>query len=284
MSKIYDAIMGFVVGDALGVPFEFKTRDTFKCNDMVGFGTHAQPAGTWSDDSSLMLATIKSIIKCGGIDYDDMMKRFSKWHDKAKYTPYGEVFDCGNTVAAAIHRYNNGSPSLLWGDPRENANGNGSLMRILPLAFIDNITDLEIKNVSALTHANDISLNACVIYVRIAQELLKNHNILWAIKKVAPYEKPFGKLTHLQNIFRDDIKSSGYVVDTLEAALWCVINNNYRDTVLTAVNLGEDTDTIAAVAGGLAGIIYGAKDIPEEWIKKIPRLKWIKKMLNHLEP
>ena len=112
MNKIYDAVMGLVVGDALGVPVEFKARDTFHVDDMIGYGTYNQPPGTWSDDSSLTLATMESIIRKGGIDPTDMMWNFSRWLNHTAFTPYGEVFDVGGTTEAAIRRFNSGIEPL----------------------------------------------------------------------------------------------------------------------------------------------------------------------------
>lgn len=165
-------------------------------------------------------------------------------------------------------------------------------MRILPVAFIPH-TDLDVLNVANLTHAHEISNCACIIYTTIAETLLDvdvrgkrhiNDGLEWAERFLIP---EFSRLTNLKNLSRDEIKSSGYVVDTLEAALWCILKtDNYRDCVLTAVNLGEDTDTTAAVAGGLAGIMYGSggtRGIPNEWIKQIPKRKWIENLCEAVE-
>lgn len=160
MNKIYDAVMGLVVGDALGVPVEFKARDTFHVDDMIGYGTYNQPPGTWSDDSSLTLATMESIIRKGGIDPADMMWNFSRWLNHTAFTPHGKVFDVGGTTEAAIRRFNSGIEPLKCGLNHYKHNGNGSLMRILPLAlFPSSMTD--INNVSSLTHSHEISKRAC---------------------------------------------------------------------------------------------------------------------------
>lgn len=264
MHKLKDAIYGLVVGDALGVPFEFKERGTFHCSDMIGNGTHKQPIGTWSDDTSMSLATCDSIknIKC--VDCDDIRKRFEKWLFNEQYTPFGKVFDCGFTCSEAIYNKK--------GFDDIKSNGNGSLMRILPLAFIPNISDNEIKSVSAITHAHNISKEACVIYVRIAQGLIKGMKLSKIIPKLVDNESIYKRLIMMDSILEDEIKSTGYVVDTLEASIWCILHtDNYKDCVLKAVNLGGDTDTIAAVAGGLAGIIYGYEDIPIKWINNLQR-------------
>lgn len=290
MGKFYDAIMGLVVGDALGVPFEFRQRDTFKATDMTGWGTYNQPPGTWSDDSSMTFATIESLARNGMIKPYDIMCNFRDWLFSGKFTPNGDVFDIGNTTRMSIHRFVNGANYLRCGGFSEWDNGNGSLMRILPLAFLNcNLGD--VAKVSSLTHGNLISIQACEIYVWIAKMLIDGNGIREAIAyRVRPeyylHEK-FNRLKALERLTRDEIKSTGFVVDTLEAALWCVLKtDNYRDCVLMAVNLGGDTDTIAAVAGGLAGILYGIggnNGIPEEWIDKIEKKKWIKDLCESFE-
>lgn len=278
MGKIYDAVMGLIVGDALGVPVEFKIRDTFHVDDMIGYGTYNQPPGTWSDDSSLTLATMESIIRKGKIDPADIMLNFSRWLNNAEFTPYGEVFDVGGTTEAAIRRFQNGIEPLKCGLNHYKHNGNGSLMRILPLALFPSSMN-DINEISSLTHAHEISKRACRRYVGTAEQLLKGRTVSECISYSGIWVKEFDRIPKIYKLNRDEIKSTGYVVDTLEAALWCVYHtSSYRDCVLTAVNLGGDTDTIAAVAGGLAGIVYGCggeSGIPDEWIAQIARKDWI---------
>ena len=282
---IYNGIMGLIIGDALGVPFEFKQRDTFHCKGMTGYGTYDQPPGTWSDDSSMVLATIDSIASSGWIDPHDIIDCFAHWLFLKEYTPYGVVFDVGNTTRAALDRYNSGRPWDECGGRTMSENGNGSLMRILPLAFVD-CTDREITDVAALTHAHPISLDACLIYVNIAKDLMKSVPLDISIytRGISSFPE-YSRLRDLEQLSRDKIKSSGYVVDTLEAALWCLLHtDNYKDAVLTAVNLGSDTDTVAAVTGGLAGIMYGIggkRGIPEEWIGQLARFDYIEKLISN---
>lgn len=278
MNKIYDAVMGLIVGDALGVPVEFKASDTFHVDDMIGYGTYNQPPGTWSDDSSLTLATMESIIRKGKIDPADIMLNFSRWLNNAEFTPYGEVFDVGGTTEAAIRRFQNGIEPLKCGLNHYKHNGNGSLMRILPLALFPSSMN-DINEISSLTHAHEISRRACRLYVGTAEQLLKGASLWEVIGCSGIWVKEFDRISKIYKVNRDEIRSTGYVVDTLEAALWCVYHtSSYRDCVLTAVNLGGDTDTIAAVAGGLAGIVYGCggeSGIPDEWIAQIARKDWI---------
>ena len=247
--KLYDAVFGLAIGDALGVPYEFKSRGSFVCKGMAGYGTHDQPAGTWSDDTSMAIATAKSIKDNEGrIDLHDIRSNFLRWMKDEEFTATGEVFDIGIATGRA----------LMSGRPRtgERDNGNGSLMRILPLAFTD-ASDEEIRAVSAITHGHEISMKACQIFVHVARRLLAGE----AIRDILPdleYNKPFDRLQRLDQLAEEDISSGGYVVDTLEASLWALLNgSDFEDTVLTSVNLGSDTDTTGAVAGGLAGIVYG---------------------------
>ena len=264
MNKMTDAILGLAIGDALGVPYEFKQRGSFTCTDMVGHGTHDQPAGTWSDDTSMTLATLDSLKNNNGkVVTDDIRRNFNNWLGHGDYTADGEVFDAGITTCTALR---NGKPAVGEWD-----NGNGSLMRILPLAFVD-CTDDEIRAVSAITHGHWISEEACVIYVHVAKRLLAGEDIS-SIIPTLNYEKPFDRLKFINNLDISQIKSSGYVVDTLEAALWAVSHEgdwekSFRNDILAAVNLGKDTDTVGAVAGGLAGIIYGLGDV-RDWVEQL---------------
>ena len=256
-NKLKGAIFGLAVADALGVPVEFKKRGTFKIEGVTGYGTYNQPEGTWSDDTSMTIATCDSIRECGGIDLQDMFEKFRSWLYDAEYTPFGYVFDCGNTTAYALRRGK--------GDDDFHANGNGSLMRILPLAFADADGDM-VECVSKITHAHPISTTACVHYVIIARRLLKGEDLKHILNHML-FEPPFDRVSTIYECTEDEIRSSGYVVDTLEAALWCLTTtDNYKDAVLKAINLGEDTDTVAAVTGGLAGIMYGYDSIPTEWL------------------
>ena len=185
MSKLYDAILGLAIGDALGVPYEFEQRGSFICSDMVGYGTHNQPEGTWSDDTSMTLATLDSLKNNNGIIVtEDICRRFNYWLLYGDYTVNGEVFDAGITTCTALKK---GRPAV-----GERDNGNGSLMRILPLAFVD-CTDDEIRAVSAITHGHWISEEACVIYVHVVKRLLAGEPIS-SIIPTLENKKPFDRL------------------------------------------------------------------------------------------
>lgn len=314
MSNIWkDGMLGLIVGDALGVPVEFMSRTELMKNPVTGmreYGTHHQPRGTWSDDSSMALAELDSIRTVGTIDYTDMMERFSRWCMYGEYTPFGEVFDIGIATSRALMNYAKGIAPLESGGKTEWDNGNGSLMRILPVCLYlferqkkvctsENESIYIIHAVSALTHAHVRSQMACGIYYFLVKAILEeegslenrlqkgmdrayqyyrqdlsNHRELENYKRLAD-------LSEFKETPKEGIKSSGYVVDTLEAAVWCLLHSySYKETVLMAVNLGEDTDTVGAVAGGLAGLYYKEEGIPQEWTQILQRREWIEEVLQ----
>lgn len=280
-------IMGVAVGDALGVPVEFKKRGTFHVTGMQGYGTHHQPPGTWSDDTSLTLALADNLLAGGDRpDLECIAWGFTEWYDKAAYTAHGKVFDVGNATAEAIKRLKKGMAPEKAGGSGERDNGNGSLMRIAPLAFyMFGIRSAEerfriVREVSSITHAHEWSVAACYIYVEMLNKLRMGR------KKKAAYTElredfargvPFiskatlGKFVRIlendiSTLPEEEIRSNGFVIDTLEAAFWCFMTtDNYKDAVLKAVNLGDDTDTTGAVTGALAGLAYGLDSIPQEW-------------------
>lgn len=290
--------MGVVIGDALGMPVQFVDRNEVKkspVNGMEGYGTYNMPPGTWSDDSSMTLATLSSIKELRKIDGDDIMKRFVDWYENGAYTPNGFTFDIGATCEEAICRYGNLHSYKDCGCAGEYANGNGSLMRIIPVCLyvyerIKNggITEEEgialIHEVSALTHAHLRSKMACGFYYFMMKAILDEEGTLISkLQKgvddavrfyhhdVANYVQMghYGRLFHLDEfskVSENEIKSTGYVVDSLEAAVWSLITTeSFKDGLLKAVNLGGDTDTIGAIAGGLAALHYGYNNIPESW-------------------
>ena len=283
--KVKDGIIGFIVGDALGVPVEFVSGETLEDDpvvDMRGYGTYSQPKGTWSDDSSMTIATMASIINRNGIDYDDIMKEFCRWCYNGEYTNSADkMFDIGNTTSNALFNYKSGSSPLESGCKGDRDNGNGSLMRILPLSYITDIDYETIENISALTHAHKRSRIACVLYVEIARSMLENdltikEHVELACNKIKEYYNDSEELENFQKIFDsdfDDISGKGYVIYTFECVIYSLLTtDNYRDAVLKAVNIGGDTDTNAAICGGLAGIYYGYDEIPIDWIESIAKI------------
>ena len=246
-STLRDCVYGQAVADALGVPYEFRRRGTFRCTGMVGYGSHRQPEGTWSDDTSMALAICDSYRELGRIDVDDIRKRFARWYREGAYTIDG-LFDIGNATRAALE--------CGHGLAGERDNGNGSLMRTIPLAFTD-ATDDEVRAVSAITHAHPISMETCVAMVHIARDLIAG-------------ARPADVAVDIAGRPVEEVRSGGFVRDTFDAALWCLANtSSYAACALAAVNLGDDTDTTAAVAGALAGIVYGIEGIPSEWLETL---------------
>lgn len=293
--KVKSGLFGLAIGDALGVPVEFESRSYLKENpvlEMIGFGTHDQPPGTWSDDSSLAFCLAESL--CKNFDLSDIARNFLKWYNAELWTPHGKVFDIGIATRNAMHSIGKGYEPELCGGFEENDNGNGSLMRILPLVFhLHKEKDVEViykkvKEVSSITHAHFRSVFACFIYVVYCLEILKGidkieaygnmQNIISSFledKKFNPIEIQLFDRVLKNNISKypeENIHSSGYVLDSLQASLWCFLNlESYEETVLRAVNLGGDTDTTGAIAGGLAGIYYGMDSIPQKWIATLVR-------------
>jgi ADP-ribosylglycohydrolase len=294
-TSVSSLLFGVAAGDALGVPVEFQPRGSFRVNGMQGYGTHNQPPGTWSDDTSLTLCLADSLSR--GFDPGDIARNFILWHDAGAFTAHGQVFDIGNSTAQAIHRLKEGIAPENAGGRGENENGNGSLMRIAPLVFYLADKPREerfviTKTVSSMTHAHAWSVMACFIYIEYLRKLLGGMEKKAAYKELQEdfhipedysdcfigqntFEK-FSRIlwSDIDALPEAEIRSSGFVIDTLEAALWCFLTTNtYRDAVLKAVNLGKDTDTTAAVTGALAGITYGLDGIPAEWLDSLAGAK-----------
>ena len=296
-SKYLGGLMGFVIGDAFGVPVEFVSRRDLLKNPvtkMTGYGTYNLPAGTWSDDTSMMIATIDSINSKQTIDLNDIALKFVAWKNHATYTALGEVFDIGNTCSKAINNFEENHDPYTCGLKDINSNGNGSLMRILPIAYYavekrlkeDEILSV-VRAISSLTHAHEISIMGCYIYVRYAIFLLngKDKYSAYSMLKSVDYsmfseetQSVYNRILNddLSKLTINDISSSGYIVDSLESALWVTLKSeNFKEAIIGAVNLGEDTDTIGALTGGLSGIIYGDELIPEDWKKEIARKEYL---------
>ena len=297
--RAWHLIFGVATGDAMGFPVQFYKREqakTFNITEMIAHRSGIYPAGTWSDDTSMTLALAASISENEVIDYDDIMKRFNDWLRKGSYTPNGKAYDIGRTCFKALLNYNNGIAPLDCGGKEKNDNGNGSLMRISPLVLylrkiygndaFDNKKAFNIvHNVSCLTHGHPIALLGCDIFLAILLALMNGMSKDAAIErgmkqtssfveKNTEYKESFVAYSRIadhnfRNLPEEKISSSGYVVDTLEAALWCFLTtDSYRSCILKILRLGRDTDSIGAVAGAMAGIHYAGvegKDIPLEW-------------------
>ena len=308
-----NGIMGVVTGDALGCPVQFKSRNEVARNPvtgMRGYGTFNLPPGSWTDDSSLTLALLHSIRRLGTIDYGKIMDYFVRWLNDGAFTPYGYSYDIGRGTMQAIKRYERNKKPHKCGSDDERNNGNGSLMRILPACLYcveKELPDREaveiVHRVGSLTHAHIRANIACGLYYFMAKEIItmapaSSESLAARLQRAvdhgfAFYEDYLADRDNLQYYSRlrdlgtfaavpaDQIKSSGYVVDTLEAAVWCLLTtDSFESALLKAVNLGEDTDTVGAVAGGLAGLYYGYEAIPEEWLAEIKKRDWIEEMCS----
>jgi len=305
INKIRATLFGLAIGDALGVPVEFRSREYLKrspITGMTGFGSWNQPLGTWSDDSSLAFCLAESLTK--GYNLDDIALNFMNWKQHGYWGAHHKVFDIGGATRFAIERLAKGCSPLLSGGMMEEDNGNGALMRIIPLLFyIKELTLQErykkIKETASITHAHFRSVFSCFIYLEFALEILNGNAKDIAYRNMQETVNSFAEANQFNpkelelfgRILKGDIKrqeesaihSGGYVLHTLEASLWCLLNTrNYADAVLKAVNLGGDTDTTGCVTGGLAGLLYGYDDIPNGWTRKIARAADIDDLCNRL--
>ncbi|MCU0434811.1 MAG: ADP-ribosylglycohydrolase family protein [Bacteroidia bacterium] len=292
---ITNALLGVAVGDAVGVPAEFKSRDLLRKNpvtDMTGFGTYGLPAGTWSDDTSLTLCLAEALVH-QPFTTTKLARLFVLWLKKNHWTPRGEVFDVGIATREAIERLDSGMAPEKAGGTTKDSNGNGGLMRILPLVFyIHNKPAAErfdiTRRVCSLTHGHIRTAIACHYFLDFASGIIngeKPQEVYFRLQKELP--PVFAQLAlpeeevrlfirllegNIALLHEDDIQSSGYVLHSLEAAIWCLLTTTtYRDAVLKAVNLGHDTDTTGAITGGICGLYYGKEGIPPHWLDMLVR-------------
>ena len=294
---IYDGMYGLAVADALGVPYETATLEDMQsapCTDMVGYGHHNQPAGAWSDDTSMSLCVADSFKN--GFNPEKMMKNFADWKKYGQYTAGGYVFDVGNTCRIAINNFLSGVPIEYCGNRTVDGNGNGALMRTFPIALYQIFRNVEnpesflepIHQASMLTHAHEIGLICCGLFSFTIRELILSEGSGDAIMDIAcrAYEKGmkayggmeefsqyldlFTSPKELVSLSEKDLPSWGYALNTWNIALWSLLTTeNYRDCLLKAVNIGGDSDTNASVAGALAGVAYGKASIPAEWVSTL---------------
>ena len=309
-TRIDGGMYGVAIGDALGVPYETESYDSMKknpCVGMTGYGHHHQPSGSWSDDTSMTLCAADSL--CKGFDPDDMMKKFMLWKDKKQYTATGVIFDVGRICRKAINQYHDGAPALFCGDATINGNGNGSIMRILPVVLYqlylypvrDDQLDLfldPIHEASALTHAHPIAQMCCGLLALTIREWFLEENNKKSLLEMAQRAFDKGKAFYEArgDAFAEEIRKKdlfiepselvqlqgkelpnwGYVINTWNISLLSFLTtDNFRDCVLKAINMGGDTDTNGAVAGALAGTYYGKDLIPEEWVNAIQNKRLI---------
>ncbi len=299
-----DGILGVLVGDALGCPVQFESREevaTHPVTDMRGYGTFRLPAGSWTDDSSLTLALLDSIVRKDTLDLNHIMQNFVAWLDHGAFTPFGYSYDIGGGTMKAIRSYKASGDPESCGGRQETNNGNGSLMRIIPACLYcweQGLPDQEairlIHAVGSLTHAHIRANIACGLYYFMISQVLSDaasplaeslqrgldrgfafyEDFLTDRKELSLYDRLRDLITFAA-VGAERIRSGGYVVDTLEAAVWSLITtSSFREALLKAVNLGEDTDTVGAIAGGLGALFYGTggpSGIPGSWIDALQK-------------
>lgn len=296
------AIMGVAVGDALGLPVQFNSREQCQKLNVTRMLDWELPKGTFSDDTATTLCTLDSLREHNWqLNEEDIMKRFVAWLGYGYMTCDDEAIDVGMATRKAIQRYYDGIPLSECGCRSFRECGNGSLMRIMPVVFYlqkNKQADLYdvVNKVSSLTHAHEVCVLGCYIYVSLCLEIIKlknksisksSHNeilellnehlciirdkakLYFSDEAMELYKRLFS-FASFSRLSMDSINSSGFVVDSLEAALWCfATTDNFRDCLVKAVSLGEDTDSIAAIVGGMAALYYGYEAIPKEWISDL---------------
>lgn len=281
--QVAGGIIGLLVGDALGVPYEFHSAEDIPFEEQIEFEppeyfrrSHAGvPAGTYSDDGAQALCLLASLIECGKFDADDFAKNIVAWF-REDYMAIDEVFDVGVQTQRAILNLRKGMPPLEAGLAEEKNNGNGSLMRVLPLALWHKGSDGEIVRdaelQSCVTHRHLRSQICCALYCLWARGILHQDENAWenAVQKLSEiYKTDAEKTVELKLITHFDenhkITGSGYVVDSLMSAKYLCQFNSFEEIVRAAIKLGNDTDTTACIAGGIAGLKFGSNGIPQRW-------------------
>ena len=307
MNSIKDGLFGLAIGDAIGVPVEFTQRvlnEKDYLKEMKGYGSYDVPEGSWSDDTSMTIATLDSIQENTKIDYEDIMKKFVEWFKHAKYCANDYIFDIGDSTCSALLKYlYSNKKAVECGGTGEWNNGNGSLMRFLPIAeylsynsFLEEEEIEIIKNCSSLTHAHEISILGCTIYTMFIKSLNSgfDKNMAYLETRCFNYYDYFSTETlkkysrilngKIEELDRKDISSKGYIVSTLEASLWCILkSNSFEESIINAINLGGDTDTIGAITGSIAGKIYGYDCIPKRWISKLRKKEYLKELCDKFD-
>ena len=278
LDRYRGALLGLAAGDAVGTTLEFATRGSFEpITDMVGGGPFGLEPGQWTDDTSMALCLATSLIQCQGFDARDQMNRYCDWCDSGYMSSNGRCFDIGNTVSAALQRYKHeGDPFAGSIDP--NGAGNGSLMRLAPVVLfyhpdIEAVTKYAGES-SRTTHAAAEAVEACRIFAQLLASALEGRSKSQVLTAAAGSGTSERLNAVASGAYRrhtaGQIRGTGYVVDSMEAALWCFDRtDSFRDAVLAAANLGDDADTTAAICGQIAGAYYGVSGIPQGWLDRL---------------
>jgi ADP-ribosyl-[dinitrogen reductase] hydrolase len=275
LNRYIGCLTGLAVGDAIGTTVEFSERGSFEpLTDMVGGGPFDLEPGQWTDDTSMALCLAHSLIKKKGFDATDQMNRYCKWYNNGYMSSTGECFDIGHTTITALRKF------LMTKDPiagstHPRSAGNGSIMRLapIPLFYSCNVKDLIFYagESSKTTHAASEAVESAQLFATQIQAALsgKSKAEILSDDRFDPIEIKVIEIQHqkYKNKSINEIQGTGYVIDSLEAALWCFNkSNSFEETVLMAANLGDDADTTAAVAGQIAGAYYGYESIPQKWL------------------
>jgi len=272
-------LLGLACGDAVGTTVEFSPRGSFQpLTDMVGGGPFRLPVGAWTDDTSMALCLAASLVECGKFDLRDQIERYCRWQDEGYLSSTGRCFDIGATISSALNRFRrNGNPEGGSTDPY--SAGNGCIMRLAPVVLYSYPDTMSARQLAAdsskTTHCAEECLDACRMMSDIICRALAGCTLQHTLIGLEPENYQTLKVKELarsswQHKSRDQIRGSGYVIESLEAALWCCWQtNNFRNAVLLAANLGDDADTTAAVVGQIAGALYGASGIPDAWLAKL---------------
>ncbi len=283
-------LLGLAVGDAVGTTLEFEPRNSFEpINDMVGGGPFHLKPGQWTDDTSMALALAETILENDAFDEGDLMERFVQWWQEGRYSCTGRCFDIGNTTRTALERWLETNDPIS-GSTHPSTAGNGSLMRLAPVAVRywhdhDRLCEVAARQ-SRTTHAAAEAVDACVAYAEILADAIAGRTRSEVLRtRASSLDDRIEKILSgsWRGKRRSRVHSSGYVVHTLEAAIWSVAQTtDFPSAVLLAANLGEDADTTAAVAGQLAGAVYGFSGIPERWRKRVAWSEFIQKLARDL--
>ena len=271
-------LLGLAAGDAIGTTLEFSRRDAHPpLTDMVGGGPFRLRPGEWTDDTSMALCLADSLLACGGLDQRDLMERFVRWWREGHNSHNGRCFDIGITTRQALQRFLDiGDP--VAGSTDANTAGNGSIMRLAPVALCwsgdpeQAISAARAQSVT--THGASAAVEGCALLAEILVEAIATGDKASVLRRRSAVESSIAAIAagSWRNKERERIRSSGYVVHTLEAALWCVDRSaEFSDAVLLAANLADDADTVAAVTGQIAGALWGKNAIPRHWLD---RLAW----------
>jgi ADP-ribosyl-[dinitrogen reductase] hydrolase len=290
--RFVGCLLGLACGDAVGTTVEFRSRGSFEpLTDLVGGGPFNLEPGEWTDDTSMALCLAVSLLESGGFDARDQMERYDRWQREGYLSSNGTCFDIGNTVAAALRRYRRtGEPFSGSTDPY--SAGNGSLMRLAPIPMYyveepERAVHLAAES-SRTTHGAREAVDACRLFAQMLVRALRGaekESLLFESTpdvELAPAIAAIARGEYRTQT-RDEIRGSGYVVKSLEAALWCFLQTrSYREAILCAANLGDDADTTAAICGQVAGAYYGAEGIPAAWRERVAMAPFIEETARQL--